>query len=237
MSRGFQTLNKYRFFVDADVFQDTVSVKDKALLRQWKTVLRLKTGSDVVLVSGGVEATGVIESFDTSGAVVRIMNRSTVEREPERAVTLYCSLLKRENFEWVVQKAVEVGVTHIVPVKAERTVKLGFRRDRLETIIREAAEQSGRLQLPVLHDPLTLQQAVADSAATKHRLFFVVEGGEPVAVNDTESVAVFIGPEGGWSESEKIMATSADLKKSTLGPLVLRAETAAVIASYQATQS
>ena len=102
MSGGLQAVNKHRFFVDVDVFQDKVTITDEVLLHQWKTVLRLKVGSDVVLVSQGVEAGGVIESWDKSGATIAVMNRVSVEREPGRAVTLYCSLLKRENFEWVV---------------------------------------------------------------------------------------------------------------------------------------
>ncbi len=232
MSGGLQAVNKHRFFVDADVFGDKVTITDANMLRQWKTVLRLKLGSDVVLVAQGVEASGVIESWDKSGATIAIMNRATVAREPGRSVTLYCSLLKRENFEWVVQKAVEVGVTRIVPVKAERTVKLGFRRERLESIIREAAEQSGRLTLPQLTEPMTVAEAIADSAPIKHRYFFVVEGGEKIGVQDQESAAAFIGPEGGWSEAEQLSAVAADIKKASLGPLVLRAETAAIIATY-----
>lgn len=234
MSRSEKAVKKNRFFVDADVTGETVRIVDPELLRQWRSVLRLKEGDEVELIhQSGWEAGGKILQIGKGAAVVTIESTKRNEREPRRHVRLYCAMLKRENFEWVAQKAVEVGVSRIVPLMTDRTVKLGFKRERLEAIIREAAEQSGRGLLPSLGEPMSLAQAFADSASIKHRFFFDTSTAKIASEKlGTDSVAAFVGPEGGWSEAERLAAAAAGLKNAGLGPLVLRAETAAIVSSY-----
>ncbi len=233
MSRGHKDVSKLRFFVAADVTSDTITIEDEALVSQWRTVLRLKEGSEVVLIDpSGMEAVAVIAELSKNKAVLTVVDRSQNTNEPDHEVTLYCAMLKRENFEWVAQKAVETGVTRLVPMITERTVKLGFKRERLETIMREAAEQSGRGKIPTLSEPMSFEQALSDSAAMSTRYFFDIGAKEPSKAANQTAVALFIGPEGGWSEGERAQAASAGLAVVTLGKRVLRAETAAVIATY-----
>jgi 16S rRNA (uracil1498-N3)-methyltransferase len=147
---------------------------------------------------------------------------------------LYCAILKRENFELALQKAVEVGVTRIVPVRSHRTVKFNIKRERMAAIIKEAAEQSGRGIIPVLDEPKSFPDAVGDSIHHDGRLFFDVYGSpfEVTTVHTLASVCAFIGPEGGWSDEERAAAKQAGLRSVSLGPLVMRGETAAIVAGY-----
>src|SRR6185503_3112201 len=94
----------------------------------------------------------------------------------KREVTLYCSILKKENFELVCQKATEVGAYAICSIIAERTVKTGLNRPRLEKIIKEAAEQSGRSSLPILLEPMSFPEALSSSKANDLNVLFDKEG-------------------------------------------------------------
>lgn len=233
MSRGHKDVSKLRFFVDADIMADTVELTDAVLLAQWRTVLRLQAGNEVILIGGDrMEALAIINELTKSHASLTVVDRYRNEREPHRAVTLYCAILKRENFEWVAQKAVEAGVTRLVPLLTERTVKLGFKRERLETIMREAAEQSGRGAMPVLSEPMAFADALRDSAAVSARYFFDTGDNVRPSADKGDAVALFIGPEGGWSESERATAASEGVASASLGKRILRAETAAVVATY-----
>lgn len=229
----------HRFILDIPLDEPKALVIDPHILKQWRDVLRFKTGDKVLLCNGqGWEALAQFEGIDKGGARLKLAKPVQVEREPKREVTLYCSILKRENFEWVVQKAVEVGVSRIVPVLSERTVKKEIRLDRLRKIITEAAEQSGRGVLPILHEMIPLPQALLET--TRSEISFLFDGSGPAfeseLIRHKSSVGIFIGPEGGWSEKELELTEKSGLAIVNLGPLTLRAETAAVIATYIVTQ-
>ena len=147
-------LKIHRFIGDFDLSPHTVIVNNVALLHQWLRILRFAVGENVILCSGNRhEILGRIIALSKHEASIEVIERRVNEAEPQREVTLYCAILKRENFELAVQKAVEVGVTRIVPVRSHRTVKLNVKQERLLTIIKEAAEQSGRGILPILEEP------------------------------------------------------------------------------------
>ncbi|MEK7110295.1 MAG: RsmE family RNA methyltransferase [Patescibacteria group bacterium] len=225
-----------RFFGEFDLAGRALRVTDRELLSQWKNVLRLKAGDRVVLADGaGNESVAALRSFTKDGAEFDILERMRNFAEPARQVVLYCAILKRENFEFVAQKATEAGVADIVPLVTGRTVKLGMKLERLEKIIKEAAEQSGRGIVPRLRAPVSFQDAV-DMAAEDGRLnlFFHTDGaaGLPNDISEAEEVNVWIGPEGGWDEAEAAAARFAEFRFTSLGLLTLRAETAAVIATY-----
>ncbi|MDD2658034.1 MAG: RsmE family RNA methyltransferase, partial [Candidatus Pacebacteria bacterium] len=135
--------------------------------------------------------------------------------------------------ELAVQKAVELGVKEIVPIIADRTVKLGLKRDRLEKIIKEASEQSGRGILPVLSDSVAFGDAMRAAEANDLNLFFELGGksleGSKLDLGKYKKIGIFIGPEGGWSEDE-LKLKSEKLKVCGLSPFTLRAETAAIAA-------
>ena len=223
----------HRFFVHADLSLPEVTVTNTEILSQWRTVLRLGTGDSVILCDGnGTEAEAVIESMDKKEAVLSIQTTDTPLREPNKSTTLYAALLRRENFELVAQKATELGISRIVPLLTTRTVKTGFNRIRLEKIITEACEQSGRTTLPVLAEPLPFREALADCTPSEALLFDLTGETINTAPFPQNIHACFIGPEGGFTEEEVSAARTQGLSIAKLGELTLRGETAGIVASF-----
>ena len=226
-----------RFFVNENLKVGNIIVSDSDFINQAKNVLRLKAGDKLILCDGNSnEAIAEIVNLNKESAELKILESYKNKNEPEKHVVLYCSVLKKENFEWAVQKAVEVGVKEITPTITARTVKLGLNRERLEKIIKEAAEQSGRGVLPKLNEAIIFDEAIKSSKENGLNLFF--QAGYPLlghSMSKFEKIGVFVGPEGGWTEEEiKKAQSSNEFTIVGLGKTILRAETAAVIASYQA---
>lgn len=224
----------HRFITDVDLNAPTASISDPELVSQWRNVLRLRTGDRLILSDGrSLEAEAVIADMKKDAISLELGTATTPGREPATTATLYAALLKRENFEVVIQKATEIGIARIVPLTTERTVKTGFNRERLEKIIREAAEQSGRTTIPELTDPLPFAEAVhlADPASS---VLFDLDG-EDIGSSLAASAA-FIGPEGGFSDAEVALARQSGLRIGRMGKLTMRGETAAIVASYLITR-
>ena len=149
-------------------------------------------------------------------------------------LTLYLALIKFERFEWAVEKATELGVTRIVPVEANRSEHGLFagaqkRAERWKRIARESSEQSRRLRVPEVGDPIRLPGALQDTST--HRWWLdEMPGAIPLfnafAFHRGDSAAVLIGPEGGWIDSERKQFSDAGWTAASLGPSILRAETA-----------
>ncbi len=226
----------HRFFIGDEFCEEQgTELKNPELVHQLTSVLRVREGSSLLLLDGkGKEAEATVESVGKKTISVRIGKAITVEREASRDVTLCCSLLRRENFEWVVQKATEAGVRRIIPLLTERTVKTGLNAERLTRIAVEAMEQCGRGTFPVIDRPMTMAEALV--AVEGRPSFFFHLGGDANWEKRLPrgSAACWIGPEGGWSDSETAWAAENDLIVASLGTLTLRAETAAVIVTYLA---
>jgi len=149
-------------------------------------------------------------------------------------ITLYLSLIKFERFEWAVEKATELGVTRIVPVEANRSEHGLFagahkRAERWKRIARESSEQSRRLRVPEVGDPVRPQEALKDTST--HRCWLDEEPGskpflEVFTLHPGDSSALLIGPEGGWIDAERQQFRDAGWAAASLGPSILRAETA-----------
>jgi 16S rRNA (uracil1498-N3)-methyltransferase len=228
----------HRFIGDFDFAAQRVVARDPSLAGQLKNVLRLAPGDAVVLCDGKErDARATIAAIGKATVDFDVVAVEDNRAEPDVAVTLYCAVLKRENFELAAQKAVEAGVSTIVPVVSRRTVKLDPRRDRALKIMKEAAEQSGRGIVPALAEPLTLPKALAHAEANGLNLFFEL-GAPPVAASVPSKaparIGVFIGPEGGWEPDETALAKDAGCAVVGLGARTLRAETAAIVAVYLA---
>jgi len=106
-------------------------------------------------------------------------------------ITLACALLKKDNFELAIQKATEIGIARFLPITAEHSIKTGFHRERLEKIIREAVEQSGRAMLPTLHDPLKLSDAI--KMGTGQSLFFTEDAPHIVPKDISRDAITMLG--------------------------------------------
>ncbi len=211
------------------------------VVNQIKKVLRLKIGEAVLLCDGKLsEAEAVIVEINRDFIRLNVQRVYKNDNEPDKNVILYCAILKKENFELVVQKATEVGILEIVSLITARTVKLDIRQDRLEKIIKEAAEQSGRGIVPILHEPINFEKAVSNTDKNNINFLFDSSGagfGNWKLEIGNCAVGVWVGPEGGWHPNELEIAKKSGFKIISLGKTTLRAETAAIIGSYLAIHS
>lgn len=243
-----------RFFVSKKSFHG-----DKVLLgsdhaHQLRDVLRMKEGEHIVVLDNeGLEYDVVLTQVRREQVIGQIEEKRPAAGEPAVQVTLFQSLLTRDKFEIVLQKCTEVGVTEFVPMVTERSlIRETFIKpekvDRWQRIITEAAEQSHRGRIPKLLSPLSFVQALEQLADFDRRLIAwpapeclyrgPAEGGLSLRQalradnqNVPRTVALLIGPEGGFSEREVELAKENSVTPITLGPRILRTETAAIVAS------
>lgn len=208
-----------------------LTITDPEILNQWVNVLRFKVGERVILCDGsGYEALATIEKVSDGEVSVNISDKS--ENKVQKSVNLYCAILKKENFELVVQKAVEVGVNKIIPISTERTIKQNLKFDRLEKIIKEASEQCGRAVVPVISEITTFEDSVAAVSGGENYLFDLSAAEQFSKQNKGSEINLFVGPEGGFTEMEVELAKNAGFKIVSLGNLVLRGETAAIVSVW-----
>ncbi|MFZ6015494.1 MAG: RsmE family RNA methyltransferase [Patescibacteria group bacterium] len=226
----------HRFIGKFDLNKKELVIDDKDFAHQVTKVLRMQTGQALILCDGyGREAVGRIDSIDKKSVTIILEDAKEISVETSKKVFLFCAVLKRENFELVVQKATEVGVWEIVPIITERTVKQSLKMDRVRLIAKEAAEQSGRGHVPLVNDPIPLASAMERARDHEVNYFYDlnIESEAPTQKNP-QRAGVWIGPEGGWSDMEVEQAKRAGFLLQNLGSLTLRAETAAIVASYMA---
>lgn len=225
----------HRFAVADDFSNKYIRISNGDILNQWLRVLRLEPNDEVILINGqNKEARVKLLEINKDFAQGEILEIKDNDSEPLLYTTLYCSLLKKDNFEWVIQKATEVGIKEIVPLITKHTIKLNINRNRLEKIAQEAAEQSGRGTIPLINNPIHFKIALSFAQNNDLNLFFDPTGNtfRKYLIKNKHKIGVFIGPEGGWDEEEIILAKNNNCIIASLGKLILRAETAAIIASY-----
>ncbi len=210
-------------------------------------VLRLQPGAAITLFNGqGGEFRAVVEQIGRSDVQVRIGSHDPVEREAHRPIHLALGMPANERMDWLVEKATELGAASIQPLVAERTVVRlkGERAERKQThwqgIAIAACEQCGRNRVPPVHLPMELAAWVQ---ALQQRPEAHAQGGErwllslatdaqllPLPGATGAPLTLLSGPEGGLSPGEEAAARSAGFRPITLGPRVLRAETAPLAA-------
>lgn len=225
----------HRFLSHFEGHERNIRIYEKEVVSQMRNVLKLKEGEKVILADGKLnEVLGTIGILGKDFVEIRVEEFYKNKNEAFANVVLYCSVLKKENFELVVQKATEIGVKEIMPIISKRTVKLNLNKSRLEKITKESAEQSGRGMIPILHDVADFNTAIKRASMNDINLFFDGSGKnlKDVSFHGKQRIGIFIGPEGGWDEEELRLAKENNFKIASLGKLTLRGETAAIIASY-----
>lgn len=231
----------HRFFIPADWMTATHVTLQGDIARQIRTVLRMQPDDEIVVLdNSGLSWRVRLTDFDKLSISGEIIGQQLVESEPQTHVTLYQGTLKGQKFEWVLQKCTELGVSRFVPLICARSVvnnkkALAKKHSRWEKVIQEAAEQSGRGKLPVLETAMTFAEAwqqiepntlvIMPWEAAKALTLKAVFEACPAT-----SVALFIGPEGGFTPDESNQAQAMGANLVTLGPRILRAETASVAA-------
>lgn len=227
----------HRFFIEEEDLPknglpkeaEDFDVVDKNLLNQWRNVLRMEACDKAVLFDGkGGEALCEFVSLSKKLATLKVIEKKQ-GLTPARDVTLYIALIKKDNFELVLEKATELGVSRIVPVEGARSEKKGVNYERAQKIVREATEQSGRAVVPEVAQVINLKDiphenlVVFDPRGEK-------SAREYFAKHTTNPISVFIGPEGGFTDDEIAFFQTHKIPIVTTGEQILRAETAAIVA-------
>lgn len=199
-------------------------------------VMRLGVGAEVLLFDGR-SGEWLARIADAGKKRVTLgVERKTREPESVPDVWLAFAPVKRAQTDWLVEKATELGVAKLIPVMTQRTNAERVRLDRLEAIAIEAAEQCGRTVLPDITEPLKLNKLLGDRSRT---LYFADEAGGTTAAKAFKPgpAMIFVGPEGGFTDEERALVRAAsNTVPISLGPRILRAETAALaaLAAYMA---
>lgn len=206
-----------------------------------KNVLRMNIGEKILVSENGKSSLCEIKSFDGEFATVSIIEENYQDTSLPIKIFLFQGLPKSDKMELIIQKAVELGADAVIPVEMSRcVVKLDDKKkkskiSRWQAIAESAAKQSKRTIIPEIFDVLTFKQAI--EKAKELDLFIVpYENKEGMkATKDAllqmkagSSVGIFIGPEGGFEESEIELATNSGGKTVSLGKRILRTETAAI---------
>lgn len=241
----------HRFYVPEDVMEtlinntvsevmpDTVDkyFDGEEFIHQLAHVLRFETG-DVFHVFNDVEGEYRVSLVSAHKKALQMKIESKIEKNDngiEVCITLAMSLIKKDKFELVTEKATELGVNDIVPMMTERVVQKHLSQDRLLRITKEASEQCGRVDIPQVSDTVSLSDILKNVKDFNVCLYGNMEGEVSVKEligmtqkDSTKNVLVFIGPEGGWTEGEIQMFMDAGVKSVSIHKNTLRAETAAI---------
>lgn len=236
-------MRRIRLFVDQPLAVGQSAALSETAANHAVRVLRLREGDRVTLFNGdGHDYDGTLH-LGKRDARVQVVAAEAVANESPLAITLVQAIARGEKMDLILQKATELGVAKVLPVTSDRTeVKLDEdRADKRilhwQRVLESACEQCGRAQVPQIESPMPLERAarwLAEGEDT--RLVLHPEGGKPLSQLDCgEAVAIAIGPEGGFSERDLAVLSAAGFQRMTLGPRVLRTETAglAAIAALQ----
>jgi 16S rRNA (uracil1498-N3)-methyltransferase len=227
-----------RLFVEAPLAKDAVVELAAAQTNYLANVLRLDTGSMLrVFDNLSGEWLATIDVPGKKRMVLRIKERlREAEKVPD--VWLAFSPVKRTQTDWLVEKATELGAARLLPIITARTVAERVKLERLRAISIEAAEQCGRTRLPEIDQPLPLRQLLGTRDHQRRLYFADEEGGEAASSAFVPGAAlVLIGPEGGFTSDERsLVRAQPNSYPVSLGPRILRAETAALaaLATYMA---
>jgi len=232
-------MSRRRFYVPRESVRDGVAGLPPDQAHHLRDVLRIGTGEGVEVFDGaGNGYIGEVELQD-SGVYVCGLQRIPSEESRVRLI-LAAALIKSSKFEWILQKATELGVHEIIPLKTRLSDieipggKIALRLERWDRIVREASKQCRRFAAPRVHAPRAFPDflSIEELSALPRFLFYekATEPWHPDPGMLSSRVVLCIGPEGGWDDSEIGQAKQAGYQIFNLGPWILRAETAAIAA-------
>lgn len=232
-----------KFFVDThEVFEDYILLQNENF-NHLKNVLRCNVGDELTINDRqGKDYKCIIDTVENNTIRAKITETLLSDAEASIDTFLFQSLVKGEKMELVIQKAIEIGVTHIIPICTSRCVvklesgkKVQSKLDRWNKIAESAAKQSGRGIVPKVHEPLAFAEALEYAQTHIERSCIPYEKEKATSIRTflTETAAksfgIFIGPEGGFSEEEIKEAKDKGVTSVTLGPRILRSETAGLV--------
>lgn len=233
-----------RFFVTPDAVGDAaIRITDREDLHHMIKVLRLKPGDEIEVSDGTAwEYRGVLRLVSAEEAVADIVDKQAFAREPAIQITLFQGMPKQGKMELIIQKAVELGVSRIVPVFTDRSVvtdngKMDKKIQRWQKIADEAVKQCRRGKIPEIGEDLTFSQMV-EQWKDYDCVLFPYENEEDQSLktglrslkDKPRTLAIIIGPEGGFSDREAALLKDKGALCVTLGKTILRTETAGLAA-------
>jgi 16S rRNA (uracil1498-N3)-methyltransferase len=223
-----------RFFCRTSVAPQSRFTLDPEVAQHVR-VLRLREGDAVVLFDGnGGETPATLSSIGKREVEVTTTDHVAIEREATRAMTLYAALIANDRMDWMIQKAVELGVVAIQPLLSERSQRIpgdeGKRLEHWRAIAIAASEQCGRNRIAALSTPIKLQMAIEATQGEASRNLLLDADASTETPPAGDACNIFVGPEGGFSASERDALLQHCRNRLRIGATVLRAETAAVAA-------
>jgi 16S rRNA (uracil1498-N3)-methyltransferase len=225
-----------RFYAPTENFTDSSVTLSEEETRHLRDVLRLREGAVVRVFDGaGIEFEASVARIEKRTSMLEILRRiEPIATESSLDLTLAAGITKGEKFDLVVQKAVELGVSKLVPLQTRRCdVKLkdsAKRLDRWRKIALEAAKQSGRAKLMTIPEPVEFETFLNEfDRSISVGIMFTERSGSGFPAGEVyKTITALVGPEGGWEDSEIDEAEGAGFPTVTLGGRILRAETAAI---------
>lgn len=234
-----------RYFIETTIEEARITGEDA---RHIARVMRMKEGEEIVVVAQNTAYVCEITAFDGDDVLVQATERTIPSPELPINVTVACGLPKGDKLELITQKATELGMFALLPFEAERSIvkwdakKGAKKQERLQKIAKEAAEQSHRTHIPAIYEPVSFKQLVQllenydavfiadeeDAKAEKRTRF--AEKLKNVYDKKSKSILIIFGPEGGISRKEADTFIQAGAQTMSLGPRILRAETAPLYA-------
>ncbi|MDE1874986.1 MAG: 16S rRNA (uracil(1498)-N(3))-methyltransferase [Patescibacteria group bacterium] len=223
----------HRFFTSSPIHEGEINTfPDPQIAHQLRRVFRLHQGDNAVFFDGsGFDYVSELTSLTDNTFSFRVLEKIVIKRRAKRDVFIALSLIKKDNFELVVQKCVELGAAGFIPLLSDRSEKKGFNRSRIEKIVIEACEQSGRGDIPDISELVTFDEFI--QGETRKIIAFNTTGEtfSTENVSDADPVVACIGPEGGWTDEEIDTLRKKGAIVARLDAPVLRAETAAIAAA------
>lgn len=231
----------YRFYISEEQITESEITITGSDVNHIRNVLRLEEGDWVVACNGqGKDYVSRIFFIDKDRVVLQVEKVQETGTELQTRITLFQGIPKKEKMEFIIQKAVELGVYEIVPVMMKRCVvrfadekKMAKKQERWQAIAEAAAKQCDRGIIPVVHAPVSIEEAFDMAKSLEYNMIpYELQDGidqsrEIVAhACKQESVGIFIGPEGGFEAKEVEQAVAGGIEPITLGKRILRTETA-----------
>ncbi|PKN99437.1 MAG: 16S rRNA (uracil(1498)-N(3))-methyltransferase [Chloroflexi bacterium HGW-Chloroflexi-4] len=233
----------HRFFIPAELFHPTDIILPKDISQQICRVLRLKPGTEIMLLDDqGFEYTSRLSEVSESHCTASVITKQASSNEADTKITLLIALTQREKFELILQKCTELGVTTFLPIITTRTLiqktsDADDKTPRWKKIITEAAEQSHRGRIPTLSPALKYADALKKPKADDSLKLILWEEEANHSIKQHlrdfkgKHISLIIGPEGGLSEEEVELAKASGYIPVSLGKRILRMETAAIYAA------
>lgn len=220
-----------RFFVETPIGEAATARLIDAEAQHLAKVMRAKPGDEIVAFDGsGWEFVARVAGLGKSSVELKIVERRQLDRELHHPLTLAVALPKGDRQKVLVEKLVELGVTRLIPLETEHGVAEATPSalTRLRRQVIEASKQCGRNRLMEIAEPMTLARLVESIGAEEQRILAHPSGPALPGLAMHESATAAVGPEGGFSDAEVRVARSAGWEIASLGPRILRIETAAI---------